>query len=345
VCHSDSLFEGGIVHDLKKLTFHYLKELHESLKYSRVARNFVLVKTKTSINALVELMDDPDERIALEVENKLREHGVELLPMLERLFEESLDNPVKAERLDRLLKQLQFEELCNNFKNWLSSVDKNLLEGVFYVCKFQYPHLTVEELQMEFLKLKEAVWLEINPKQTSFEHVKVLNRVFFDHFDFKRSASFPVSPFDLFANTVFETREGSDLALGLIYSIVAQELDIPIYSVTSYKHTDPFLLAYIDRHDMLSLLDWGIDNNGVLFYISVANKGVIVDPQRLKKIYTERGLEHQRALFEPAANTQIIKKYLLELKRVCGNNAQFRYKMDDLSLLIQIFDRYGASNS
>ena len=180
MCHSDSLFEGGIVHDLKKLTFHYLKELHESLKYSRVARNFVLVKTKTSINALVELMDDPDERIALEVENKLREHGVELLPMLERLFEESLDNPVKAERLDRLLKQLQFEELCNNFKNWLSSVDKNLLEGVFYVCKFQYPHLTVEELQMEFLKLKEAVWLEINPKQTSFEHVKVLNRVFFD---------------------------------------------------------------------------------------------------------------------------------------------------------------------
>lgn len=300
----------------------------------------MLVNTKTSINALVELMDDPDERIAAEVENKLREHGVDLIPMLERLFEESLDNPVKAERLDRLLKQLQFEALCTNFKNWIASDEKNLLEGVYYVCKFQYPDLRAEELRSEFLRLKEAVWLEINPKQTSFEHVKVLNRVFFDHFDFKRSASFPVTPFDLFANTVFETREGSDLILGLIYSIVAQELDIPIYGVTSPKHSDPFLLAYIDRHDMLSLLDWGIDNNGVLFYISVANKGVVVDPQRLKKIYTERGMEHQRALFEPAANTQIIKKYLMELKRVCSNNAHFRYKMEDISRLIQLFDTH-----
>lgn len=300
----------------------------------------MLVNTETSINALVELMDDPDERIAAEVENKLREHGVDLIPMLERLFEESLDNPVKAERLDRLLKQLQFEALCSNFKTWIDSDDKNLLEGVYYVCKFQYPDLRAEELRSEFLRLKEAVWLEINPKQTSFEHVKVLNRVFFDHFDFKRSAAFPASPFDLFANTVFETREGSDLILGLIYSIVAQELNIPIYGVISPKHTDPFLLAYIDRHDMLSLLDWGIDNNGVLFYISVANKGVIVDPQRLKKIYTERGMEHQRALFEPAANTQIIKKYLMELKRVCSNNAQFRYKMEGISTLIQLFQTH-----
>tara|TARA_B100000508_G_scaffold130740_1_gene118329 strand:+ start:39120 stop:40007 length:888 start_codon:yes stop_codon:yes gene_type:complete len=295
------------------------------------------VRVNTSIQALVDLMDDPDELVSSHVEDQLLQKGTELIPTLEEMLENSLDDPQRSDKIQSLLSQLRFEKVYNDLKNWIDSEDKGLIEGLFIVTKYQFPELTKSEFTHQFVALKEAIWLEINAKQTSFELVKIMNKVFYDHFDFKKSASFPVSPFDVFVNTALEAREGTDITLGLIYSIVAQSLDIPIYGVTPQQGTGPFMLAYLDKHDMLSLLDWGIDNNGVLFYISVSNKGVIVEPKRLKEAYATKGMDHLKSCFEPSPNTLLIKKYLQEICKSCENNVQFRYKIDHLRSLIQLF--------
>lgn len=282
-------------------------------------------------------MDDPDEGVANHVEDQLLQKGVGLIPTLEEMLESSLDDPEKAERLSKLLAQLRFEKVVNELKAWKKSEDKSLIEGLFIICRYQFPELCEKEFVSQFSSLKEAVWLEINHKQTSFESVKIFNKIFYDHFDFKKSSNFPVSPFDIFVNAVFESREGTDLSLGLIYSIVAQSLDLPIYGVTPLRGSGPFMLAYLDRNKLLNWLDWGIDDNGVLFYISVSNKGVIVEPRRLKEAYASKGMDHIKSCFEPTPNTVLIKKYLEELRKSCENNVQFRYKIDQLNQLIDIF--------
>lgn len=281
-------------------------------------------------------MEDPDELVANHVENQLLQKGVALIPTLEEMLESSFDDPEKTERIDKLLKQLRFERVCDQLESWKHSEDKSLLEGVFIICSYQFPDLCQKSFMDQFIALKEAVWLEINPRQTSFETVKVINKIFYDHFDFKKSSSFPTSPFDLFLNSVIESREGSDIALGLIYSIIAQSLDLPIYGVTPQQGTGPFMLAYLDRNNLLNWLDWGIDNNGVLFYVSVSNKGVIVEPRRLKEAYASKGMDHIKSCFEPTPNTVLIKKYLQEIKKSCENNVQFRYKINQLERLIKL---------
>lgn len=298
---------------------------------------FCNVRVNTSIRALVELMDDPDELVSSHVENELLQKGVELIPALEKILECSMDDPSKAQRVGSLLSLLRYEKVHNELKGWISSEDKSLLEGLYIVSKYQFPDLTRQDFMLNFSALKDAIWLEINQKQTSFETVKIMNKIFFDHFDFKKTSNYPISPFDVFINSAFDSREASEITLGLIYSIVAQSLEIPIYGVTPLQGTGPFMLAYLDKNDILSLLDWGIDNNGVLFYISASNKGVIVEPKRLKEAYAEKGMDHLKSCFEPSPNTVLVKKYLQEICKSCENNVQFRYKVKDLKSLMELF--------
>ncbi len=282
-------------------------------------------------------MDDPDQMVVEHAMGKLMEYGDDIIPSLERLEDDCFVHPIQLENILIVLDALRFRRVKNTLHNWLKSEDKNLMQAVYTICNYQFPDLTIEEFTSKFQSLRHKCWMEINSRQTSFEKVDALNRVFFDVFDFVRVNEVPHSPFDIFVNSVMESKEGTDISLGLIYSMVAQSLDIPIYGVTTMNNRAPFILAYMDKDNLLPVLDWGIDNNGVLFYIDVGTKGLIIDPQQLKEAYLSEGLPQSRAQFEPSPNTVIIKKYLRDIKRSYSNQTQFRYKLRDIDELLELF--------
>ena len=97
------------------------------------------------------------------------------------------------------------------------------------------------------------------------------------------------------------------------------------------------MLAYLDKNNILELLDWGVHNNGVLFYISVSNKGLVVDPKRLEEVFLSKGLPITRNQFEPTPNTVLLKNYLKQISKSCENLPYFRYKVKELEELIELF--------
>ncbi|PWH86978.1 transglutaminase family protein [Brumimicrobium oceani] len=293
--------------------------------------------TKTSIHALIKLMDDPDPMVVQHAREKLVEYGENIIPDLEVLEEDCFIDPNQLDNITRVLELLRFQRVKHALSTWLKSDEKNLMQAVYVICSYQFPDLTIQDFTAQFQSLRHQCWMEINSRQTSFEKVEALNKIFFDEFDFVRVNELPHSPFEIFVNSVMETKEGTDISLGLIYSLVAQSLDIPIYGVTTMNNRAPFVLAYMDKDNLLPILDWGIDNNGVLFYIGVGTKGLIVDPKQLREIYLSEGLPQSRAQFEPSPNTLIIKKYLKDIKRSYSNQAQFRYKLKDIEELLELF--------
>lgn len=282
-------------------------------------------------------MDDPDQMVVDHAMGKLLEYGEDIIPNLERLEDDCLIHPIQMENISIVLDSLRFHRIKKSLQNWLKSDDKSLMQAVYTVCSYQYPDLKIEEFTAKFQALRHQCWMEINSRQTSFEKVEALNKVFFDVFDFVRVNEVPHSPFEIFVNSVMECKEGTDLSLGLIYSMVAQSLDIPIYGVTTMNNRAPFVLAYMDKDNLLPILDWGIENNGVLFYIGVGTKGLIIDPKQLKEAYLSEGLPQNRAQFEPSPNSLIIKKYLNDIKRSYANQAKFRYKLRDIEELLELF--------
>lgn len=262
-----------------------------------------------SILALINLIDDPDESIYEHVHDRLLSYGAEAIPYLENSWEDQDFGLLFQNRIESLIHEIQFEETKRKLNKWKESSSKDLLTGAIIVAQYQYPGLDEALLKAQIEEIQKSVWLEINNKQTALEIVRIINKVFFGMYHFQGNAKTFHSPLNSYINTVLETKKGNPLSLSLIYSIIAQNLNIPIYGVNLPNH---FILAYMDEYAVNQFLP---ENNdfGVLFYINPFSKGSIFGTDEIKEFLDGINIPHSRDYFEPCSNTSIIKRMLTNL--------------------------------
>ena len=262
-----------------------------------------------SILALINLIDDPDESIYEHVHDRLLSYGAEAIPYLETSWEDQDFGLLFQSRIESLIHEIQFEETKRSLKVWKESSTKDLLTGAIAVAKYQYPGLDEAKVRTQIEEIQKSVWLEINNKQTALEIVRIINKVFFGMYHFQGNAKTFHSPINSYINTVLETKKGNPLSLSLIYSIIAQNLNIPIYGVNLPNH---FILAYMDEYAVNQFLP---ENNdyGVLFYINPFSKGSLFGIDEIKEFLDGINQPHSRDYFEPCSNTSIIKRMLTNL--------------------------------
>ena len=263
----------------------------------------------SSIQALVQLIDDPDESVFEHVRDQLLKIGSEAIPYLENSWESDYYGLLFQNRIEQLIHDIQFDHVRVNLQTWVNSAEKDLLQGAIIVAKYQYPGLDEEKIQELIQVIRRDIWLELNDHQTAFEQVKIFNRIFFGIHHFRGDNKSFHSPVNSYINTVLESKKGNPLSLCLIYSIIAQSLDLPIYGVNLPNH---FVLAYMDaKHSSFAINQQ--NEYGVLFYINAFSKGSIFDTNEIKEFLNGLNLAHNREYFEPCSNTSVIKRMLTNL--------------------------------
>ncbi|MFM7759185.1 MAG: transglutaminase-like domain-containing protein [Crocinitomicaceae bacterium] len=291
------------------------------------------MNVSTHIHALVKLMDDPDDHVYEHVRQEIKKCGADAIPILEHSWEHDYYGMVFQNRIEDLIHEIQFSEIQRQLLEWSSSPDKDLLEGSILIAKYQYPGLDELKIKDSIQNLRKDIWLELNDNQTSFEKVKIFNRIFFDLHQFSGDTKHYHSPVNSFINTVLESKKGNPLSLCLLYSIVAQSLDLPIYGVNLPNH---FVLAYMDEYHANHFGQ--VQNDfGVLFYINAFSKGIIFDVKEIEQFLNDLNIEHKREYFEPCSNTAIIKRMLTNLIfafQQIGNSE----KVEELTLLKSLLD-------
>jgi regulator of sirC expression with transglutaminase-like and TPR domain len=287
----------------------------------------------THIHALVKLMDDPDDHVYEHVRQEIKKCGADAIPILEHSWEHDYYGLVFQNRIEHLIHEIQFSEIQRQLLEWSSSPDKDLLEGAILIAKYQYPGLDEIKIKESIQNLRRDIWLELNDNQTSFEKVKIFNRIFFDLYHFNGDNKHYHSPVNSFINTVLESKKGNPLSLCLLYSIVAQSLDLPVYGVNLPNH---FVLAFMDEYHTNHFGQ--VQNDfGVLFYINAFSKGTIFDVKEIEQFLNDLNIEHRREYFEPCSNTAIIKRMLTNLIfsfQQIGNSE----KVEELTLLKSLLD-------
>ena len=262
-----------------------------------------------SVQALIQLIDDPDENIYAHVRGQLKSYGSDAIPLLEHSWESKDFGLLFQHRIEELIHEIQFECTKIQLSNWIESYDKDLLEGAILVAQYQYPGLDVRKLRKEIETIKREIWLEINPHQTAFEKVKAFNKIFFDFHHFRGNSAAFHSPLNSFINTVLETKKGNPLSLSLIYSVIAQNLGLPIYGVNLPNH---FVLAYMDK-DYINHVTGNDNPYGVLFYINPYSKGALFYEPDIRQFLAQLKILPDRTHFEPCSNTVIIKRMITNL--------------------------------
>jgi regulator of sirC expression with transglutaminase-like and TPR domain len=136
------------------------------------------------------------------------------------------------------------------------------------------------------------------------EQIKLINHVFYNIYGFSGNTTNHQDPQNSYLNQVLETKKGNQISLAIIYSIIAQKLDIPVYGVNLPQH---FILAYMDDSRQSSF------EGGVLFYINAFNKGLIFGRRDVDMFLKQLNLKSDKQFYEPCSNTEIIKRVLRNL--------------------------------
>lgn len=287
------------------------------------------MSNENEIQALIQLLDDDDQEVFKHVHDKLKSLGTEAIPTLEEVWSAEL-NPTTHERLEEIIHEIQFDALKEDWENWLAEENPSLLTGAFLIAKYHYPEINIEEIQKKITKLKQNIWLELNYSQTPLEQIQIFNQVFYAYHGFKGSqASSEYQDFCL--NQAIETKKGSSVMIGIIYQVIANELNLPVYGVNLSKH---YILAFCKR----TILDFSPEENNereVMFYVNPINKGSIFSRNEIKDYLTKLHADSDPRYFLPADNRSIIQElinYLIELYAQQNREDKIR----ELNYLLQI---------
>ncbi|MCX6252699.1 MAG: transglutaminase-like domain-containing protein [Bacteroidetes bacterium] len=280
------------------------------------------------LNALINLLDEPDDSVYSVIVEKIFTFGTEAIPVLEHSWENSF-NILVQERIENIIRKIHLDNLQFEFANWVGLGSSDLLKGFIIVTKTQYPDINEEKLIIQVEQIKMDIWLELNDNMTALENVKVLNHVFFGVQRFDGNKINPSTPQNFYLNTLLETKKGSPLTLGILYIILARKLKIPIYGVNLPQH---FILAY--------LMDNGIEDPSdadVLFYINPFNKGSVFTRREIELFVRQLKVQADRSFYEPCSNIDIIKRLISGL---IFSYQQLGYpeKIDDLENLLRIIE-------
>ncbi|MDG5800221.1 transglutaminase-like domain-containing protein [Marinilabiliaceae bacterium ANBcel2] len=285
---------------------------------------------KNRIQALITLLDDPNEEIFNSVEKQLLNERADIVPDLEKAWE-SVPDTFHQQRLENLIHTIQYKDVKERIREWLLN-PQDLLMGAYLICRYQYPSLRPETLEAQIEQLRKDIWLELNDHLTALERVRVINHILFDIHGFRRNNTSYLSPRSTFISDVFESKKGNPISLALIYSVIAQRLGLPIYGVNLPKN---FILAYLDDSLELSSVDSNYEMP-VLFYINPVNKGSVLGRREIDFFIKQQKLEMKSSYYLPCENRDIIYRMLNNLFYAFESNGN-KSKALEIQELMSLF--------
>jgi regulator of sirC expression with transglutaminase-like and TPR domain len=168
----------------------------------------------------------------------------------------------------------------------------------------------------ELDRIRLDVWLELHYDLTPFEKIRILNHVFYNLHGFQGNTDHYHDPQNSFINIALETKKGNPIMLAVIYMLVAQRLQIPVFGVNLPQH---FVLAYKednlehlnDPFNVKPRLDYR--HGKVLFYINAFNKGAVFSKANLEQFLIQIKIDPKYEFFEACSSVDIVKRVLRNL--------------------------------
>ncbi len=264
-------------------------------------------KDTQKLNALISLLDDPDENVYEKISEELNGYGIEVVSHLEK-FRESSFNPLVHDRLEEVIHNLQYKNLYTELRNWFLTGGEDLLLGFILISKSRYPELNETEITQQIGQLSQDVWLELNKELTALAKVRVLNHILYNVHGFDGNLDKIGSPSNNYINTVLETRMGNPLSLSIIYILVAQSLKIPLYGINLPQH---FIIGY--ANEIKDGLETTVEKHKIRFYINAFRKGKIFSRADIEAFLKHMNVKQEKRFFLPCDNITIIKRLITNL--------------------------------
>lgn len=285
------------------------------------------------LNALIQLLDDPDSVVYEMVEKELLKESNSIIPVLEKKWETSFDYNYQ-ERIENIIQNLQFNETKNLLDQWLmtDSDERQLLDGFVIIDRIQYPDINSFNLKAKIENIRKKVWVELNNSLTLLEKVTILNHFIYNEYNFTINHKNPLSPQNCFLNQLLDTKTGNPVSLALLYTILARQLELPAQFINFPKNP---LVAIVDPKLARKVHGKAIKSD-VLFYINPSNKGSVSSIKEIEYHLKSNNFLPVYRYSEPKSDVYFIR-LLLETLESAYNSVNFTEKQNRVKTLLDLF--------
>ncbi len=271
------------------------------------------------LKALVSLLEDNE--IRTQIEEKIFSMGKEVIPFLEEEWESSFDASVQ-ERIEGLVHSLQFNLLKERLNDWKNDESDDLLKGMWLIATYQYPDLSLDKLKEDIEQLYYDIWPSFNPEAHPYDQIKTISSVLYAKIRFKANTTHFHSPANSMINAVLESKRGNPIALSVIYMLIAQKLDMPVYGVNLPNF---FILTYHNP------------STGLQFYINAFNRGLIFTQQDIDHYLGQININPKPQFYEACNNIDIVSRVLRNLI-LSFEKLDEHFKADEVKQLLVLFE-------
>lgn len=280
--------------------------------------------------AQIKLLEDPDESVYKTVQKNLFEHGMSVIPELEKAWENSPDEFIQV-RIEYTINKILFNDLSEKLSEWSNKGAKDILYGAFLIARHQYPALQWGDIEAPVNSIKHEIWIEINNELTALEKIKVINHVLFRNHNFSPNDTNYYSPGNSYINTLLETKKGNSESLGILYMAITQRLGLPVYGVNLPKN---YILCYVDSLSTFEAFGDSVDNS-VLFYINPFNNGAVFGRKEVDLYIKQQELEPCKEYYSHCTNRKTLVRLIEVLIDSC-KRAGTTDKIKGLKKMIEI---------
>ncbi len=287
--------------------------------------------SKNELEALISLLNDPDDVVYKAVKNKLLGLGGSVLPELKSANNSSTDSVFLRQSSD-IISEVEFSHIFSLFKEWVHSPSPNLIEGAFLVAKYIYPNIEYSQIMSEIDSISNNTWLENQQNLTPLERIKALNHVIYKLHNYKQHTGNLYEYKNLCINKVIENKQGSPVALAILYITIARKLGMPVFGINMPRN---FLVAYIENTDNQSNII-GKKSGHIMFYTNPHQYGAIVTKQDILTFLAQQKMQAIPHFFEPCNDKIAVQRLLLNLFVTCKNNKDFK-RTKEIKLFLQEF--------
>lgn len=288
----------------------------------------------SKLNALIDLLDDPDNTVFGMVEQELLKENEEIIPVLEKKWESSFDENCQ-DRIENIIQNLQHKKTHAKLATWLNAGGnkQNLLEGFSIVDRFQYPDLNLLNIQLKLENLRKSIWLELNNSLTLLEKTTILNHFLFNINGYSINHSNPHSPQNCFLNQLIDTKKGNSISMSIFYTLLARQLELPAQLIDFPKNP---LVAIVDP-ELAQKVHGSSHNSDVLFYLNPSNKGAVTGRKEIEYHLNKNNYSPIEKYTEPKPDVLFVQR-LLESLEESYKSVGFTEKKEKIKQLIQLFN-------
>ena len=282
------------------------------------------------ISALLQLIDDPDEEVYNTVSDKIISLGKGIIPNLESLWENTLNEDVQ-ERIELMIHKLHFRDLTDDFARWKSG-SCELLQGAILTARYHYPEIQDSQILHDIEKIRRNIWLELNQYITPLEQASVISSILYNYYKLIGVEIGYSQPEDFLISKTLEAKKGNAISNGILYLALAELVDIPIKAINIPRQ---FILAYVDpQYELIKPVTHNSEK--IKFYIDPLN-GQVYSHKDIESYFKRISVPPTTSYFRTLDNKAVIR-FLIEQLSKCFDNDRNRYKMQELLSIVNLLE-------